>query len=179
MTVPALPVFLMAVLAPFGTTWLLARSWFAWQRERFVYTSEQVFLELHRDVQSGVVGWSPAADRLLALARTAETIAPTVRPTVVKALIVSGMPIPPRPHTPRADRAALIAYEERLVSAWARLLMLGSPSGWWVLATTLPPVWWRARRRHRPVRPLLVRHVRQTWIRPTDAGALARLQHAA
>lgn len=180
MRVPADLLFVATALGAAVAGWLLVRSLFAFQREKFVYRCEAIFCSLHADLQAGVVSWSPKAAHLMAVARDAEGVARWVRPSVVRVLEREGLVAPPRPHAPKQDRARLAVHEQALLAAWVRLMLFGSPSGLLLAASLVPSVVRHMARRRRSVRRSLVRSVGEAWVRPVDPAVLGRLSaHAA
>lgn len=172
MTLAAGPVLIVGIGAITISLFLAARSFFAYERELFMFRIGDVadaMLDAH---ERGQLQDSPRLSYLLKVASASITNVETITPLRIAAINRAMSGGQPRLEAPKADRAALDGYYRQMTRAWARLLILGSPSGWVWTAVELPKALVRSSRRDRQPKQEVQRMAYEQLVQPVDPTQL-------
>lgn len=179
MSLPAAPLFLLSLVVIVGGSMLVVRSIWAYERELFVFRMLCMTQALQKARGQGSVGDSPRLRHLIHTAsmssKTVEFITPARLETLVRMLGASTRSVE-RERAPKEDWMELDRQSRCLISAWVRLLMLGSPSGWLFLTWFGPGLVWRAVRSHIDVMRFFQEQVYERLVKPADVEWLKPVQ---
>lgn len=151
---------------------LAARSFFAYERDLFVFRMLDVRDAMLDAREHGVLQDSPRLKYLLRVASASVTGIDNITPlriAMINRAVGTGHV---HQEAPKSDRAVLDRYYRQMTSAWARLLILGSPSGWLWTAYELPGAVIRSGRRDRQPKAEVQKLVYEHLVEPADPTQL-------
>lgn len=168
MIVPAAPAFAAGITTIAALVVVLLRSVFAFERELFVVRIEDVRRAMTDAHDRGELQDSPRFRYLLNVASSSVANVETITPLRIAAVTRSFGVVRQVQAAPKADRHALERYHRQMTGAWARLLILGSPSGWTWTIVNAPGIFVQAIRRHRKPRRAVQEQVTERLVAPAD-----------